>query len=88
MYRAIHTLWEDDDNFTLDPSRLEGWYQHNIWSLIIDPAFRNSRINLIRGAWHLMIERMMQVVMWQEKNGKSCDVDRKKIVGKGMGFLG
>lgn len=44
VYRAIHTLWEDDDDFTLDSSRLEGWFQHNIWSPIIDPAFRNSRI--------------------------------------------
>ncbi|GBC03552.1 hypothetical protein RclHR1_00520004 [Rhizophagus clarus] len=30
VYRAIHTLWEDDDDFTLDSSKLEGWFQHNI----------------------------------------------------------
>ncbi|CAG8537402.1 339_t:CDS:2, partial [Paraglomus occultum] len=29
--------------------KLEGWYQHNIWSPLIDPAFRNWEIDLIRG---------------------------------------
>lgn len=79
VYRAIHTLWEDDD-FTLDPSRLEGWYQHNIWSSIIDHAFRNSRINLIRGEG-------MSLASSDRKNDTSCDVDQKTIGEKSDGIL-
>ncbi|CAG8719857.1 3447_t:CDS:2, partial [Funneliformis mosseae] len=69
VYCAIHTLWEDDDDFTLDSSKLEGWFQHNIWSFIIDPAFRiNSRINLIRGEG-------MSLASSDRKNDTSCDAD-------------
>lgn len=78
MYRAIHTLWEDDDDFTLDSSKLEGWFQHNIWSSIIDPAFRNSRINLIRGEG-------MSLASSDRKNDTSCDADQKTTDKKGDG---
>ncbi|CAB4425750.1 unnamed protein product [Rhizophagus irregularis] len=93
VYHAIHTLWEDDDDFTLDSSKLEGWFQHNIWSFIIDLAFRiNSRINLICG-------KGMSLTFSDRKNNTSCDtdygisfndsrdVDQKKIGKKGDGIF-
>ncbi|CAG8580884.1 2613_t:CDS:1 [Diversispora eburnea] len=48
-YSIMHTFWEDNDNFSLDSSKLEGWYQLNIWGPLIDSVFRCSNINLIRG---------------------------------------
>ncbi|CAB5315343.1 unnamed protein product [Rhizophagus irregularis] len=78
-YSIIHTLWENED-FTLDSSRLEGWYQHNIWCPIIDPAFRNSKINLVRGEG-------MSTASSDRKNNKSCNADRKKIGRKGDGIF-
>lgn len=71
VYCAIHTLWKDDDNFTLDLSKLEGQFQHNIWSFIIDPAFCiNLRINLIR-------KKGMSLASSNRKNDTSCDTDHK-----------
>ena len=67
----MHTHWEDDDDFTRDSSRLEGWYQHNIWSHIIDP-FHNSKINLIRGDG-------MNMASSDKKYDESCDMDQKMI---------
>ncbi|CAB4409319.1 unnamed protein product [Rhizophagus irregularis] len=78
-YSIIHTLWENED-FTLDSSRLEGWYQHNIWSPIIDPIFHNSKINLVRGEG-------MSTASSDRKNNKSCNTDRKKIGKKGDGIF-
>ncbi|CAG8722761.1 5274_t:CDS:2 [Funneliformis caledonium] len=81
--------YSDDNNFTLDSSKLEGWFQHNIWSSIIDPSFHiNSRINLI-------CEESMSLASSDRKNdtscnvnhrtssSDSCDVNRKKISRKG-----
>ncbi|PKY61050.1 hypothetical protein RhiirA4_431557 [Rhizophagus irregularis] len=86
-------LKKDDDDFTLDSSKLEGWFQHNIWSFIIDLAFRiNSRINLICG-------KGMSLTFSDRKNNTSCDtdygisfndsrdVDQKKIGKKGDGIF-
>ncbi len=56
----------------MDASKLEGWFQHNIWSPIIDLAFRNSEIKLIRGEG-------MSMASSNRKNDAGCDVDRKKI---------
>ncbi|GES87723.1 C2H2-type zinc finger transcription factor [Rhizophagus clarus] len=75
----MHTLWENE-NFTLDSSRLEGWYQHNIWSPIIDRAFHDSKINLVRGEG-------MNTTSSDRKNDASCDADRKKIGKKGDGIF-
>ncbi|GES87242.1 C2H2-type zinc finger transcription factor [Rhizophagus clarus] len=79
VYSIMHTLWENE-NFTLDSSRLEGWYQHNIWSPIIDRAFHDSKINLIRGEG-------MSTASSDRKNDASCDADRKKIGKKGDGIF-
>jgi hypothetical protein len=79
VYSIIHTLWENED-FTLDSSRLEGWYQHNIWSPIIDPAFHNSKINLVRGEG-------MSTASSDRKNDARCDADRKKIGKKADGIF-
>ncbi|CAB5315331.1 unnamed protein product [Rhizophagus irregularis] len=65
-YSIIHTLWENED-FTLDLSRLEEWYQYNIWSPLIDSAFHNSKINLVWG------EGIKCTASNDRKNNKSCD---------------
>ncbi|RGB39012.1 hypothetical protein C1646_740304 [Rhizophagus diaphanus] len=65
-YSIIHTLWENED-FTLDSSRLEEWYQYNIWSPLIDSAFHNSKINLVWG------EGIKCTASSDRKNNKSCD---------------
>ncbi|RIB13501.1 hypothetical protein C2G38_2144522 [Gigaspora rosea] len=81
-YRAIHTLWEENENFTMNPSsRLEGWYQHNIWSPIIDPAFRNFEIDLIRGEGSSMASSD------RKNDDTDCEEDRKKIGRKGDGMF-
>ncbi|CAG8684449.1 13108_t:CDS:10, partial [Funneliformis caledonium] len=80
-------------NLVYHSSKLEGWFQHNIWSSIIDPAFYiNSRINLIRGEG-------MSLASSDRKNdtsydadhetssSDSCDVDRKKIGRKRDGIF-
>src|SRR5581483_4152253 len=78
----MNTLWEKSENFTLNQSpRLEGWYQHNVWSPIIYPAFRNLDIDLIRGEGSSMASS-------DRKNGDmDCEEDRKKIGRKGDGIF-
>ncbi|CAG8544855.1 12209_t:CDS:1 [Funneliformis caledonium] len=74
----MHTLWEKNETFTLNQSsRLEGWYQHNVWSPIIDPAFRNLEIDLIRG------ESSSTASSDRKNNDMDCEEDRKKIGRKG-----
>ncbi|GBC40754.1 C2H2-type zinc finger transcription factor [Rhizophagus irregularis DAOM 181602=DAOM 197198] len=78
-YSIIHTLWENED-FTLDSSRLEGWYQHNIWSPIIDPIFHNSKINLVRGEGdRLEIGGIEAGRKWEGKNGRKYLRDSLKL---------
>jgi len=38
-----------EDSFTSEPTKLEGWYQHNVWSRLIGPAFHNMKVELLRG---------------------------------------
>ena len=47
-YRGILRLWEMEENPIID-SLLEGWYEMNIWSRLVDPAFDNMDIDLVRG---------------------------------------
>ncbi|CAG8819835.1 41321_t:CDS:2 [Gigaspora margarita] len=80
-YRAMHTLWEENENFTMNPSsRLEGWYQHNVWSPI-DPAFRNFEIDLIRGEGSSMASSD------RKNDDTDYEEDRKKIGRKGDGVF-
>ncbi|CAG8670614.1 3470_t:CDS:2, partial [Racocetra fulgida] len=79
-YKIMHTFWEDDDNFALDPSKLEGWYQLNIWGPLIDSAFRNSSINLIR------VDGMSRASS-DRKNQDNHRTNRKKIGRKGDGIF-
>ncbi|KAF0471689.1 c2h2-type zinc finger transcription factor [Gigaspora margarita] len=81
-YHAMHTLWEENENFTMNPSsRLEGWYQHNVWSPIIDPAFRNFEIDLIRGEGSSMASSD------RKNDDTDYEEDRKKIGRKGDGMF-
>uniref|UniRef100_U9TQ43 Uncharacterized protein n=1 Tax=Rhizophagus irregularis (strain DAOM 181602 / DAOM 197198 / MUCL 43194) TaxID=747089 RepID=U9TQ43_RHIID len=51
-------------DFTLNSSSsLEGGYQHNIWSPIIGPVFRNLEIDLIRGS--LKLSKMFREMLVQ-----------------------
>ncbi|CAG8532821.1 23530_t:CDS:2 [Dentiscutata erythropus] len=79
-YRIMHTFWEADDNFALDSSKLEGWYQLNIWGLLIDTAFRNSSFNLIR------VDGMSRASS-DRKNQTNREMNRKKIGRKGDGIF-
>src|SRR5581483_5440946 len=78
----MNTLWEKSENFTLNQSpRLEGWYQHNVWSPIIYPAFRNLDIDLIRGEGSSMASSD------RKNDDTDCEEDRKKIGRKGDGVF-
>ncbi|CAG8700325.1 8542_t:CDS:2, partial [Acaulospora morrowiae] len=79
-YSIMHTFWEADDDFSQDPSKLEGWYQLNIWGPLIDSAFRNSNINLIR------VDGMSRASS-DRKNQSNHVTDRKKIGRKGDGIF-
>ncbi|EXX51030.1 hypothetical protein RhiirA5_496264 [Rhizophagus irregularis] len=74
--RPDHRQKLGNADFTLNSSSsLEGGYQHNIWSPIIGPVFRNLEIDLIRGRY--------EYISNDRKNGSdddtNCKEDRKKI---------
>lgn len=75
-------LWEMEDNFTSGQSKLEGWYQSNVWSRIIDPAFHDMKFeSIIRGEG-------MSFASSDRKNDGKSESDRKKIGRKGDGHHG
>lgn len=42
-------LWERENDPFIGP-KLEGWYEMNVWSHLIDTLFHNTEVNLKRGA--------------------------------------
>ncbi|CAG8553436.1 25905_t:CDS:2 [Dentiscutata erythropus] len=79
-YRGMLFLWEAENNFTSDQSKLEGWFQSNVWSRIIDPAFHNTAFELLRG-------ESMSFASSDRKNDGRTAFDRKKIGRKGDGIF-
>jgi len=80
-YRAMHVLWEKEHDFSLDQLRLEGWYEYNIWSHLIDPVFHDLEIELVRGEG-------MSLSSSDRKNDEDQNSeDRKKIGRKGDGIF-
>lgn len=78
-YRGILRLWEmDEDPF--DSLKLEGWFQMNVWGRIVDPAFDNLNIELVRGEG-------MSFASSERKNIKRRINIRKKIGRKGDGIF-
>ena len=69
-----------EDSFTSGQSKLEGWYQHNVWSKIIDPAFYDVKFELLRGEG-------MSFASSDRKNDGKMASDRKKIGRKGDGIF-
>ncbi|CAG8836243.1 10664_t:CDS:1, partial [Racocetra persica] len=63
-----------------DSLKLEGWYEMNIWSHLIDPAFYNVNIDLIRGEG-------MSLASSDRKNVERTTSDRKKVGRKGDGVF-
>ncbi|CAG8838496.1 44162_t:CDS:2, partial [Gigaspora margarita] len=78
-YRGMLFLWEAENNFTSDQSKLEGWFQSDVWSRIIDPAFHNTTFEL-RG-------ESMSFASSDRKNDGRTAFDRKKIGKKGDGIF-
>ncbi|CAG8823041.1 9491_t:CDS:2, partial [Racocetra persica] len=78
-YRSMLFLWDREEN-PFDSSRLEGWYEMNIWSKLIDPTFHNINIDLVRGEG-------MSCASSDRKNFIRTINDRKKIGRKEDGFL-
>lgn len=60
-----------ENSFTSDTSKLEGWYQHNIWNRLIDPAFHDIDVELLRG-------ESMSFSSSDRKNEVKTVSDRKK----------
>ncbi|CAG8690782.1 4802_t:CDS:2 [Funneliformis caledonium] len=77
-YRSMLFLWQKAQNPFID-SKLEGWYQMNIWGLLIDPAFDNQNFELARG-------ESMSFASSDRKNHKRTINDRK-IGRKGDGVF-
>ncbi|CAG8684951.1 16119_t:CDS:2 [Funneliformis mosseae] len=78
-YRSMLFLWQKAQNPFID-SKLEGWYQMNIWGRLIDPAFDNQNFELARG-------ESMSFASSDRKNHKRTINDRKKIGRKGDGVF-
>ncbi|CAG8813346.1 41774_t:CDS:2 [Gigaspora margarita] len=78
-YRGILRLWEMEENPIID-SLLEGWYEMNMWSRVIDPAFDNLNIDLVRGEG-------MSHASSDRKNLTRTTNDRKKLGRKGDGVF-
>ncbi|CAG8575774.1 990_t:CDS:2 [Acaulospora morrowiae] len=68
-----------DENPIVD-SLLEGWYEMNMWSRVIDPAFDNLNIDLVRG-------ESMSYASSDRKNLTRETNDRKKLGRKGDGVF-
>ncbi|CAI2191366.1 19440_t:CDS:2, partial [Funneliformis geosporum] len=72
-------LWQKNENpFT--ESKLEGWYEMNVWGRLIDPAFDNQNIDLLRGDG-------MSFASSDRKNQNRTTNVRKKIGRKGDGVF-
>ncbi|KAF0434227.1 c2h2-type zinc finger transcription factor [Gigaspora margarita] len=74
-YRGILRLWEMDEN-PFDSLKLEGWFETNVWNRIIDPAFDDLNVDLIReeGVFRLRKDRLKFGAIeagrkWKEING-------------------
>ncbi|CAG8788497.1 4999_t:CDS:2, partial [Dentiscutata erythropus] len=78
-YRGILRLWEMEEN-PINDSLLEGWYEMNMWSRVIDPAFDNLNIDLVRGEG-------MSHASSDRKNLTRATNDRKKLGRKGDGVF-
>ncbi|CAG8699453.1 5013_t:CDS:2, partial [Acaulospora colombiana] len=78
-YRGILRLWEMEENPIID-SLLEGWYEVNMWGRVIDPAFDNLNIDLVRGEG-------MSHASSDRKNLTRVKNDRKKLGRKGDGIF-
>ncbi|RIB16187.1 hypothetical protein C2G38_2190666 [Gigaspora rosea] len=60
----------------LDSLKLEGWFEMNVWGRLIDPAFDNLNIDLIRGEG-------MSFASNERKNIQRKINDHKKFYRKG-----
>ncbi|RIB00643.1 hypothetical protein C2G38_1139351 [Gigaspora rosea] len=78
-YRGILRLWEMDEN-PFDSLKLEGWFEMNVWGRLIDPAFDNLNIDLIRGEG-------MSFASSERKNIQRKINDHKKFGRKGDGVF-
>ncbi|CAG8637790.1 16015_t:CDS:2, partial [Racocetra persica] len=78
-YRGILRLWEMDEN-PFDSLKLEGWFEMNVWGRLIDPAFDNLNIDLIRGDG-------MSFASSERKNIQRKINDHKKFGRKGDGVF-
>ncbi|CAG8519357.1 7616_t:CDS:2, partial [Funneliformis caledonium] len=78
-YRSMYSLWKGESNFN-SSSKLEGWFEMNVWAHLVDPAFRGMEIELVRGEGQSL----------SSSNRKNIDRtvnDRKKIGKKGDGIF-
>ncbi|CAG8698903.1 15023_t:CDS:2, partial [Racocetra persica] len=79
-YQGMMFLWNKDEN-PFDHSKLEGWYEVNVWGRLIDPAFDNLlNIDLVRGEG-------MSLASSDRKNFKRSLDTRKKVGRKGDGVF-
>nr|CAG8600785.1 674_t:CDS:1 [Entrophospora candida] len=78
-YRGMLFLWEKEED-PFDPLKLEGWYEMGVWSCLVDPAFSNLNIDLVRGEG-------MSLASSDRKNHERSVADRKMIGRKGDGVF-
>ncbi|CAG8552850.1 3318_t:CDS:2 [Acaulospora colombiana] len=78
-YRSMLFLWQKEEN-PFDSLKLEGWYEMNVWSHLIDLAFHDINIDLVRGEG-------MSNASSDRKNLTRTINYRKKIGRKGDGVF-
>ncbi|CAG8613276.1 18235_t:CDS:2 [Dentiscutata erythropus] len=78
-YRSMLFLWDREENL-FDSSKLERWYETNVWSNLIDPTFHAINVDLARGEG-------MSCSSSDRKNLTRTINDRKKFDRKGDGVF-
>ncbi|CAG8715188.1 7630_t:CDS:2, partial [Funneliformis mosseae] len=78
-YWSMLFLWDREEN-PFDSSKLEGWYEMNIWGHLIDLIFHDINIDLVRG-------ECMSCASSDRKNIIRMINDRKKIGRKRDGVF-
>ncbi|CAG8646100.1 22154_t:CDS:2, partial [Racocetra persica] len=78
-YRSMYSLWRGEDDFT-SASKLEGWFEMNIWAHLVDSAFCEMETDLVRGEG-------MCLSSSDRKNTDRSENDRKKFGKKGDGIF-
>ncbi|CAG8661561.1 7912_t:CDS:2, partial [Funneliformis mosseae] len=76
LYLSMYSLWEGESNFN-SSSKLEGWFEMNVWAHLVDPAFRGMEIELRNN--HLEFGAIEAGRNWEGSKGTKFLTDSLKM---------